>query len=135
MLVTHPKPPNDVFVCTSISCSLRGADELYEAMLLAAAEDPKVDVRSFECLGACDIAPMASVNGEDIGPLTPDDAAAVVEDLSAGRPVLPDRQLSRRPCVDTGTGPHLLFKDIDEPGLNTLDVYPRRRGPEAAEKE
>ena len=62
---------NDVFVCTNISCSLRGADELYEAMLVAAAENPDVDVRSFECLGACDIAPMASVNGEYIGPLTP----------------------------------------------------------------
>ena len=33
MLVTEPKPRNDVFVCTNISCSLRGADELYEAML------------------------------------------------------------------------------------------------------
>jgi NADH-quinone oxidoreductase subunit F len=134
MLVTHPKPANDVFVCTNISCSLRGADELYEAMLVAAAEDPNVDVRSFECLGACDIAPMASVNGEYIGPLSPDDAAAVVEDLSAGRPVLPDKQLSRRPCVDTGTGPHLLFKDIDEPGLNTLEVYQRRGGYEALKK-
>ncbi|HTX46346.1 MAG TPA: NADH-quinone oxidoreductase subunit NuoF [Solirubrobacteraceae bacterium] len=131
MLVTHPKPPNDVFVCTNISCSLRGADELYEAMLLAAAEDPNVDVRSFECLGACDIAPMASVNGEYIGPLSPDDAATIVEQVSSGQPVLPDKQLSRRPCVDTGTGPHLLFKDIDEPGLNTLEVYRRRGGYEA----
>jgi NADH-quinone oxidoreductase subunit F len=134
MLVTVPKPPNDVFVCTNISCSLRGADELYEALLVAAAEDPNVDVRSFECLGACDIAPMASVNGEYIGPLTPDDAATIVQDIGAGRPVLPDKQLSRRPCVDTGTGPHLLFKDIDEPGLNTLEVYRRRGGYGALEK-
>ena len=63
MLVTEPKPRRDVFVCTNISCSLRGADELYEAML-AAADGEEVSVRSFECLGACDIAPMVSVDGE-----------------------------------------------------------------------
>ena len=103
MLVTHPKPRNDVFVCTNISCSLRGADEFYEAMLAAAAEDPNVGVRSFECLGACDIAPMASVNGEYVGPLEVEDAGTIVEDLRAGRPVLPDKQLRRRPCVDEGT--------------------------------
>jgi NADH-quinone oxidoreductase subunit F len=134
MLVTHPKPRNDVFVCTNISCSLRGADELYEAMLVAGAEDPNVDVRSFECLGACDIAPMASVNGEYVGPLEPEDAVTIVEDLRAGRPVLADKQLRRRPCVDTGSGPHLLFDNIDEPGLNTLEVYRRRGGYEALKR-
>ena len=41
-----------------------GADAFFEAMLAAAEGDPDVSVRSFECLGACDIAPMASVNGE-----------------------------------------------------------------------
>ena len=30
---------------------------------------PSVNVRGFECLGACDIAPMASVDGEFVGPL------------------------------------------------------------------
>jgi NADH-quinone oxidoreductase subunit F len=134
MLVLHPKPRNDVFVCTNISCSLRGADEFFEAMLVAAAEDPDVDVRSFECLGACDIAPMASVNGEYVGPLEHDDAATIVEDLRAGRPVLADKQLRRRPCVDTGETTRLLFKDIDEPGLNTLEVYRRRGGYEALRK-
>src|SRR5580692_7615145 len=84
MLVTEPKPRNDVYVCTNISCSLRGADELYEAML-AAAHGADVNVRSFECLGACDIAPMASVNGEFVGPLTHDDADQIVADLAAGR--------------------------------------------------
>ncbi len=134
MLVTHPKPRNDVFVCTNISCTLRGADEFYEAMLAAAAEDPNVDVRSFECLGACDIAPMASVNGEYVGPLETDDADAIVGALRAGEPVLPEKQLRRRPCVDEGTTTHLLFKDIDEPGLNTLEVYQRRGGYDALRK-
>jgi NADH-quinone oxidoreductase subunit F len=131
MLFTEPKARNDVFVCTNISCSLRGADELYEAFLVAAAENPDVNVRSFECLGACDLAPMASVNGEYVGPLAPDDASTIFEQLAGGEPVLPDKQLSSRPCVDAGSGPRLLFKDIDEPGLNTLEVYQRRGGYEA----
>jgi len=100
MFSTVPKPPNDVYVCTNISCSLLGADEFFAAMLDAAEGDPDVDVRSFECLGACDIAPMASVNGEYVGPLDLDDAARIVEDLRAGRAVLEHKQLRYRRTAD-----------------------------------
>jgi NADH-quinone oxidoreductase subunit E len=103
MLELSPRPMhNDVYVCTNISCSLLGADEFYEAMIAAAADDPTVHVSSFECLGACDIAPMASVNGEYIGPLQESDAEQIVEDLAAGRPVLPEKQLRFRACADPG---------------------------------
>ena len=79
MLETYPRPiHDDVYVCTNISCSLLGADELFDAMVAAADGDERIHVRSFECLGACDIAPMASVNGEYIGPLDVDDAEQVV---------------------------------------------------------
>jgi NADH-quinone oxidoreductase subunit E len=100
MFVTHPKPRHDVFVCTNISCSLLGADELFEAMIAAAADQEDVDVRSFECLGACDIAPMASVDGEYVGPLTLEDTGRIMEDLRAGRPVLEDKQVRNRRSVD-----------------------------------
>jgi NADH-quinone oxidoreductase subunit E len=98
MFSTVPKAPNDVYVCTNISCSLRGADDFFAAMQEAATDS--VNVRSFECLGACDIAPMASVNGEYVGPLNTDDARQIVEDLEAGRPVLEHKQLRYRRCVD-----------------------------------
>src|SRR5262249_43396330 len=60
MLETTPAPRHDIYVCTNISCSLRGADELYDVMREAAdaGDGPAVNVRAFECLGACDIAPM-----------------------------------------------------------------------------
>src|SRR5919199_3353142 len=99
MFSTTPKGRNDVFVCTNISCSLLGADAIYEAMLSAAGDDPEFNVRSFECLGACDIAPMASVNGEYVGPLEAADCARIVEDCRAGREVLPDKQLRKRPIA------------------------------------
>ena len=100
MFSTTPKPRHDVYVCTNISCSLRGADEFYEAMVAAASGSDQVSVRSFECLGACDIAPMASVDGEYVGPLELEDAGQIVDDLAAGREVLKDKQLRYRRCAD-----------------------------------
>jgi NADH:ubiquinone oxidoreductase subunit E len=96
MFETTPKGRHDVYVCTNISCSLRGADELYEAMLSAAGTRPDFHVKAFECLGACDIAPMASVDGEYVGPLEPADCRTIVEQVEARQEVLPERQLKRR---------------------------------------
>jgi len=106
MLETQPRPVHDdVYVCTNISCSILGADELFDAMVGAAENDETIHVSSFECLGACDIAPMASVNGEYLGPLTIDDVQQIVEDLRAGREVLPEKNLRLRPCQDPNSRP------------------------------
>jgi NADH-quinone oxidoreductase subunit E len=96
MFATTPKGRHDVFVCTNISCSMLGADAIFERMLSAAGTDPDFHVKAFECLGACDIAPMASVNGEYVGPLEAEDCERIVDDVRAGREVLPDKQLKRR---------------------------------------
>jgi NADH:ubiquinone oxidoreductase subunit E len=94
MFELAPVPEHDVYVCTNISCSLMGADEIFAEMQNVAGH--ACNVRGFECLGACEIAPMASVNGEYVGPLTKDDCRQIVEDLQAGREVLPDKQLRKR---------------------------------------
>jgi NADH:ubiquinone oxidoreductase subunit E len=96
MFETEPKGRHDIYVCTNISCSMLGGDKLYEAMLSAAGDDASFNVRSFECLGACDIAPMASVDGKYVGPLEEADCARIVADVLAQRPVLPDKQLRFR---------------------------------------
>jgi len=110
MLETTPVGRHSVYVCTNISCSLCGADELYEAIRAAAGEDPEFNLRSFECLGACDIAPMASVDGVYVGPLAPSDVAELLADVRAGRPVLPDKQLARRLVAD----PHANSREFPQ---------------------
>ncbi len=136
MLETHPRPVHhDVYVCTNISCSLRGADDLLDAMVAAAAGRDDVHVRAFECLGACDIAPMASVDGEYVGPLDGADAEQLMADLEAGRPVLPDKQLRFRKCADPGVAAGGEdFSPPSQPRTDTAGLRdePDRPGPTAA---
>jgi NADH-quinone oxidoreductase subunit E len=110
MLETTPVGRHSVYVCTNISCSLCGADELYEAVRAAAGEDSEFNVRSFECLGACDLAPMASVDGVYVGPLTIEDVPQLLADIRAGGPVLPEKQLARRLVAD----PHANSREFPE---------------------
>jgi NADH-quinone oxidoreductase subunit E len=100
MLETAPVGRHSVYVCTNISCSLCGADALYEAIGEATADDPEFNVRAFECLGACDIAPMASVDGVYVGPLRAEDVPRLLADVRAGRPVLAEKQLATRLVAD-----------------------------------
>ena len=58
------------------------------------------NLRSFECLGACDIAPMASVDGIYIGPIALDEVGKLVEQVRGGLPPLPNKQLSSRKSTD-----------------------------------
>jgi NADH-quinone oxidoreductase subunit E len=102
MLENTPVGRHSVYVCTNISCSLCGADELFAAIRDAAADDGEFNVRAFECLGACDIAPMASVDGVYVGPLALSDVPQLLDDIRAGRPVLAEKQLARRPTADPG---------------------------------
>ncbi|HWE12139.1 MAG TPA: NAD(P)H-dependent oxidoreductase subunit E [Solirubrobacteraceae bacterium] len=139
-----PKPANDVFVCTNISCSLLGADEFQEAMS-EAAQGEDINVASFECLGACDIAPMASVNGEYVGPLQTEDAQQIVDDLRAGRPVLAAKQLRYRRSVDAepahpdAEGPEFAppadAPRADTAGLTGIEARTDRPGEEGAPVE
>jgi NADH-quinone oxidoreductase subunit E len=102
MFELEPVGRHSVYVCTNISCSLRGADELYAEIEHAAGDDPEINLRSFECLGACDIAPMVSVDQVYYGPLAPGDARRLVEDLQAGREPIPELALALRRTADPG---------------------------------
>jgi len=97
LLHTEPVGSHRVAVCTNISCWMRGGDELLEAFRAAAGGDEDIFVTGFECLGACDIAPMASIDERYFGPLEPEDAATAIDQMRAGDDVLPDMALEKRP--------------------------------------
>jgi NADH:ubiquinone oxidoreductase subunit E len=100
MLDTEPVGWHRVYVCTNISCSLNGGDALYDRIKAAAKDEPDIDVRHFECLGACDIAPMASVDGVYVGPVDLDEVPDLIEQIKSGEPPLPAKQLKVRASVD-----------------------------------
>ena len=100
MLFTTPVGRHDVYVCTNISCSLRGADDLFAAFHEHAGGDPDFNLRAFECLGACDMAPMASIDGNYVGPIALDEVPDVIEAVRRGEEPLPERQLKNRKSVD-----------------------------------
>jgi len=95
MLRTEGPATTYVYVCTSVACHLRNARRVYQALAREAeaqsADD--LDLREFECLGACDMAPMASVDGRFVGPLSTDDAPDLIRQVKAGETVLPGRGL------------------------------------------
>jgi NADH-quinone oxidoreductase subunit E len=112
LLHTEPVGSHKVAVCTNISCWMRGGDELLGAFCEAAGCDPEeaghggatsadgqVYVSGFECLGACDIAPMASIDERYFGPLEPGEARTAIDQLLAGEDVLPDKALEKRPLA------------------------------------
>jgi NADH:ubiquinone oxidoreductase subunit E len=115
LLHTRPVGNHKVLVCTNISCWMRGADQLLDAFCEAAgtdraeaghggsnSEDGELLVSGFECLGACDLAPMASIDERYYGPLAAEDAATAVEQLRKGEDPLPERALAK---LGTAGGP------------------------------
>ena len=99
LLHTEPVGSHKVAVCTNISCWMRGGDELLDAFRAAAEGREDLFVTGFECLGACDIAPMASIDERYFGPLENAEAATAIDQLLAGEDVLPDKGLEKRPLA------------------------------------
>ena len=95
MLNERPVGRNHVYVCTSVACVMSKAGRVYEALHAEgdAQHLENTEIREFECLGACDMAPMASINGRYVGPLDPSDAPEIVAAIREGRTPLPGRGL------------------------------------------
>jgi NADH-quinone oxidoreductase subunit E len=88
MYHAQPVGRHRVRVCTNLSCQLRGAEELMEALRaeLGVGEgeitaDGRVSYVHFECLGSCDTAPMAMIDDDYHENLTPDRLRRTVREL------------------------------------------------------
>jgi NADH-quinone oxidoreductase subunit E len=120
MLEAKPVGRQTVYVCTNISCSLRGADALLESLKLAIGDDPDVNIRGFECLGACDIAPMCSVNGTYVGPVDDSEVLELAEQIRTVQDPLPAKQLVRRRVADVAAN----TDDVDRASRDTGTLDP-----------
>jgi NADH-quinone oxidoreductase subunit E len=103
MLDTRPAGHKRVYVCTNISCSLRGGRKLLGELADAVGDGAggsDVQVRGFECLGACDIAPMVSVDGVFVGPVEDGEVEELARQIREDEDPLPAKQLLRRPSTD-----------------------------------
>jgi NADH-quinone oxidoreductase subunit E len=86
-----------VWICRSLSCMLRGGDELLEHACGRLKIEPgqttpdgKLTVEFAECLGICDFAPAALADdGRIYGPLTEESVDAMLSELNAGRREVP----------------------------------------------
>lgn len=81
----RPLGARRVWVCRSISCMLRGGEELLAGLCrhldVKAGEttsDGRVTLEFAECLGACEAAPCMLINDECHGNLTEDSAAKLI---------------------------------------------------------
>jgi NADH-quinone oxidoreductase subunit E len=111
MLRLRPTGEHVVSVCTNLSCSLRGAREVFEAAHEAAgvpsggelSEDGLITLREEECLGACEFAPVVQINAVNYDLVTPERIAELIGGLRAnevpppsrGRPVRSFKEASR----------------------------------------
>ncbi len=105
LLHTEAVGSHRIEVCTNISCWMRGGDELLDAFKAAAGEDEDFFVTGFECLGACDIAPMASIDQRYFGPLEAAEAGVAIEQIKSGAEVLPEKNQARRPLAGDTPNP------------------------------
>jgi NADH-quinone oxidoreductase subunit E len=77
-----------VRVCTNLSCALRGGDEILQSVKQSlqvgenqVSEDGRCSVVEFECLGACEQAPMMMVDDDYHPRMTPEGVREILEGL------------------------------------------------------
>jgi NADH-quinone oxidoreductase subunit F len=105
MFRTKPAGRRELRVCTSLPCLLRGADEVLirikEQLGVRAGETTQggeLTVTEVECLCACEIAPMAQLDEQFVGPLDwPGALDAILRDALRPAFASPDGATAGRP--------------------------------------
>jgi NADH-quinone oxidoreductase subunit E len=76
-----------VMVCKTLSCRLRGAQEVVDALedhfgieMGGTTADRRYTIETGECLGLCDMAPCMLVGTDRVGDLTPESAVRALQE-------------------------------------------------------
>jgi NADH-quinone oxidoreductase subunit E len=94
---TAPVGKHRMYICTNISCKLRGADALLEHTMRsvgvkdfdAVSSDGLFSVEAVECLGACEYAPVMRLDHAYHYDLTPEKLDALIAARKGGAPPAP----------------------------------------------
>jgi NADH-quinone oxidoreductase subunit E len=95
----RPTGAHVVSVCTNLSCTLRGARDVYDAGRRAAgiqhgrdvSDDGLVTLHEEECLGVCEFAPAVQINFANHDAVTPERMAELIASLQRGEVPAPAR--------------------------------------------
>lgn len=94
----RPNGEYAVGVCTNTLCAIMGGDEIYRTVAERlgvghdeTTADGKITLERIECNAACDYAPVMMVNWEFFDDQTPQSALKVIDDILAGKDVVPTR--------------------------------------------
>jgi NADH-quinone oxidoreductase subunit E len=99
MLRLRPTGRHVVTVCTNLACALRGSNEVYEAAHRALevshgtelTPDELVTLHEEECLGACERAPVATIDFAYHDEVTPERMTEMIASLQRGEVPQPAR--------------------------------------------
>ena len=138
MFRTKPAGRRELRVCTSLPCMLRGADHVLAALKdqfkISPGEttsDGKLTLTEVECLCACEIAPMAQLDEQFVGPLEAGALSALTR-AALAEPRGFDQTLEPQPFIATD-GPVLCTRFKDTEGT-WFDAYVAGGGYVAAKK-
>ena len=91
-LSLEPRGEHLITVCTGTACHVRGAatilERLEDALGIEAGRttpDQRFTLQTVNCLGACALGPLISVDGKYYGKLNASRLAAVMEEIGVGR--------------------------------------------------
>ncbi len=94
----RPNGEYQVGVCTNTLCAVMGGDEIWRRVSERvgvghdeSTADGKISLERLECNAACDYAPVMMVNWEFFDNMTPETALALVNDILAGKDIVPTR--------------------------------------------
>ena len=93
LFYSKPKGKCHIQICRTLSCALLGASDLIRYMeeklgikVGETTQDEQFSLDQVECLGACEIAPMAQINKEYVGLLTKEKLGQVLKQHYVGIP-------------------------------------------------
>lgn len=84
----EPQGEHLIQICTGTACYIKGADNLIETVVESydidigeTSDDGLITLDTARCMGCCSLAPVATVDGEIYGEMTPDEMSDLLDQL------------------------------------------------------